>query len=79
MLSCQKASALIDKRPLFGLTSKEKIMLKMHTVMCDACTAYVKQSELIDQLMHTHIHTDNESELPVAENADLKKRIISKF
>lgn len=79
MLSCKKASALIEKKFIFGLTIKEKVMLKMHTAFCDACNAYQKQSKLIDKSIHTHIHSDSESNLPVIENTELQKHIISKL
>ncbi len=79
MLSCQKASALLDKKDFFGLTRKEKVMLKMHTAMCDACTNYKKQSELIDKILHKHFHTITEEVNTIIENKELKAQIISKF
>ncbi len=79
MLSCKKASALIDKKFLFGLTRKEKVILKMHTAFCHACTAYEKQSKLIDKILHTHIHSHSETNLPVISNKELQKLIISKL
>lgn len=78
MLSCQKASALIDKKNILGLTMKEKVMLKMHTSMCDFCTAYQKQSLLLDKFLEHHIHTDSKNILLI-ENAELKEQIISKL
>jgi len=77
MLSCQKAAALIDKKSLFGLTRKEKMMLKMHTSMCDICTAYQKQSLLLDKFLHSHIHSDNKN--IVIANEKLKEQIILKL
>lgn len=40
MLSCKKASALIDKKSVTKLSIKEKVMLRTHTSMCDFCTEY---------------------------------------
>lgn len=51
VLSCQKASELIEKQQYFGLTSTEKIRLLMHTSMCDACSSWQKQSSDIDQVL----------------------------
>ncbi len=79
MLSCKNASALIDKKHLFGLTLKEKGMIKMHTTICSACTAYMKQSKLIEKFLHAHIYSDNGINLPVIENKELQKQIISKL
>ncbi len=79
MLSCKNASALIDKKSLFGLTRKEKVMLIMHVAFCDACAAYEKQSRLIDGILHTYIHSHSEANFPVIENKELQKQIISKL
>ena len=52
--SCKKASEMVEKRNLFGLSFLEKIKLKMHLSACKACKAYDKQSELIDQAISNH-------------------------
>lgn len=48
-LSCLKATELIEKKIHFRLTFSEKIQLKMHKSMCDACTKYEKQSLFIEK------------------------------
>ena len=48
-LSCLKASQLIEKKIHFGLSFKEKIQLKLHKTMCDACSRYERQSELLEK------------------------------
>jgi anti-sigma factor RsiW len=79
MLSCRKASELIDKRSLAKLSTKEKVMLHMHTSMCDACAAYQKQSRAIDGLLHKHLHHTDEAIPPQVVNDKLKDKIISKL
>lgn len=79
MLSCKKASALIDKKYLFKLGRKEKMMLKLHTAMCDACTAYEKQSMLIDKILQTHLQAGSDAESHIIENKELQDKIISKL
>lgn len=79
MLSCKKASGLLDKKSLFGLSRKEKVMLKMHTFFCDPCNAYQKQSKLIDKSLHKYIHSESEANLPVINNTKLQEQIISKL
>lgn len=79
MLSCQKASALIDKKSLFGLSVKEKMLLNVHRCLCDACNKYAKQSKLIDKYLHDHFHTNNENKFPLIKNKELKKQIIKKL
>ena len=48
-LSCSKATELIEKRFHFELSAKEKLQLKMHKIMCSACSNYEKQSSLIEK------------------------------
>lgn len=33
----------------FGLTAKESMQLKMHKMMCDACSSYEKQSLFLEK------------------------------
>ena len=81
MLSCRKATELIEKKLLLKLSFKEKTQLKLHKTFCDACTAYEKQSKLIDKLLNKHIHEDGGEvkKDEVVENAELKKRILDKI
>lgn len=48
-LSCLKATELIEKKFHFKLSTKEKLQLKMHKMMCEACTKYDKQSSLLEK------------------------------
>lgn len=50
MLSCRKASMLIEKKLLVKLPFKERVQLTMHKTMCDACTAY--ESIELDRILH---------------------------
>lgn len=63
MLSCLKATELIEKRFHVRLSYKERIQLRMHTLMCDKCARYEKQSEFlekgIEHLSSSHIHGKN--------------------
>lgn len=48
-LSCLKASELIEKKMHFKLSFREKIQLRIHKSMCDACRIYEKQSTVIEK------------------------------
>ncbi len=75
MLSCRKATELIDKQLHFTLTPLEKTRLFMHTLFCDACTQYKKQSRFLHKLFfkdHTH-----PEKLPVSDTTGLKKKILN--
>lgn len=79
MLSCKKATELIEKKSLVGLLWKENVRLRMHITMCDGCTAYQKQSLLIDKLVQHHISDDSSTTISLVENNALKDRIITKL
>lgn len=51
LLSCRKATSLIEKKSVTRLSLKEKIGLSMHKKICDACRAYEKQSNTLDKLI----------------------------
>lgn len=79
MLSCKKATELVEKQALLGLSPKEQLRLRLHTSLCDGCTAYQKQSLLIDQLLHRHLMNRATETIPFFEHPDLKDRILSKL
>ena len=79
LLSCKKASELIDKKSVIKLSRKEKIQLHIHVSMCDGCKAYQKQSKLIDTLLHKHIRNNDEKTVTQFINKDLKQQINSKL
>lgn len=48
-LSCLKATELVEKKMHFGLTTRERLQLKIHKMMCDACSSYEKQSLFLEK------------------------------
>ena len=48
-LSCLKATELIEKKIRFKLNLIEKMQLKAHKMMCNACTNYEKHSVLLEK------------------------------
>ena len=75
MLSCKKASGLIEKKLLVRLYFKENVQLHMHKSMCSACTAYEQQSKKIDELFHQHLNGDHKTISSL--NDRLKQKIIN--
>jgi len=73
-LSCLKATELIEKNLHFKLSFKEKLQMKVHKMMCDACSNYEKQNiaieKAIDHLVDIKVY-DKEDGLE-----DLKKSIL---
>jgi hypothetical protein len=74
-LSCLKATELIEKKLHFKLTFTEKLQLKVHKAMCDACTMYEKQSNILDKALSSSVPKD---EIAIDLN-DFKKEIIAKI
>ncbi|SHF09995.1 hypothetical protein [Pedobacter caeni] len=66
LLSCKKATELIEKKSLFGLSWIEKTQLRLHTNVCDGCTIYQQQSILLDEAVKGQFKNDA-----------LKQRILS--
>lgn len=77
MLSCKKATSLFEKKSLIGLSFKEKIQLNVHKSMCNACSTYEKQSQIINDLLAKHIHTSDSGHAPLIKNEPLKEKIIN--
>ncbi len=51
MLSCKKATMLIEKKQVVPLTAIEGFQLNLHSSMCKACKAYAQQSNIIDKVI----------------------------
>lgn len=49
LLSCLKATELIEKKLHFKLSFTERLQLSMHKIVCEACSNYEKQSILIEK------------------------------
>lgn len=71
-LSCSKATELMEKKRFFNLSFSEKIQLKMHKMMCHACTRYEKHSILIDKCINNTQKQDPKS----TDLEKLKNRIF---
>jgi hypothetical protein len=62
LLSCMKATELIEKDSFFPLSALEKTQLFLHTKVCDACRTYQKQSKMIDDAIVKTLNDEEESE-----------------
>jgi len=75
-LSCLTATELIEKNFHFKLSFLERMQLKVHKMMCDACTNYEKQSIIIEKgigLQRKNQPIEIEIEIDIEH---LKKQII---
>ena len=56
MLSCVKATELMEMKENVSLGLLKTMQLHMHTAMCSGCRNYMKQSRLIDELIEKKIN-----------------------
>ncbi|MFW5887009.1 MAG: hypothetical protein ACOCUL_04560 [Bacteroidota bacterium] len=77
LLSCFKATSLIEKKIYSRLSIPERIQLRFHNKLCDACFQYEKQSQVIDQVISRLMNKEEKScKLDIGK---MKKEIISKI
>ncbi|HDR50948.1 MAG TPA: hypothetical protein ENN90_04910 [Mariniphaga anaerophila] len=70
-LSCLKATELIEKKLHFKLSYTERLQLKVHKMMCDACRMYEKQSDFLEK----GIEHQQKADLEEIDIEKLKKEI----
>ena len=75
LLSCLKATELIEKKMHFKLSFIERLQLKAHKMVCKACANYEKQSELLE----TGISRLQEPQITQDDIAELKESIYQKL
>ena len=79
MISCKRATELVDKRQSVGLTGREIVKLRFHTIMCRACRRYEEQSRLIDGLLKKQLgESSGKEEIPQDHTERLIERILAK-
>ncbi len=75
MLSCVKATELMEMKEHVPLGFIKTMQLHMHTAMCSGCRNYMKHTKLINELLQKEF-----SAVPVIENTDdLEAAIIQKI
>ena len=58
-LSCLKATELIEKKLHFKLSFSEKLQLKVHKMMCNACSNYEKQNIILEKSIANQENASN--------------------
>jgi len=76
MLSCKKATELIEKRLVTTLSIIEKIQLKMHTAVCSQCSTYEIQSDIIEKSI-SQIHQPTKE--PMKLSHERKEQILKEL
>ena len=82
LLSCLKATELIEKKLHFKLSFTERLQLSMHKMVCEACSNYEKQNILIEKGI-SHGNKVKTPNLGVSENEidleQFKKTVVEKL
>ncbi|HTC00998.1 MAG TPA: hypothetical protein VK705_09975 [Ferruginibacter sp.] len=77
VLSCRKATQLIEKKLHTELSARERVQLKLHKGICDACTLYEKQVVFIEKILKKDSTTPTtEQTIPDKDVQDLQAKII---
>lgn len=50
--NCRKATMLIEKKLISGLSFREKIELRIHLATCSVCRTFEHQSGIINKMVH---------------------------
>ena len=79
MLSCKKATELVERKHENKLSFQEGFQLNLHLLMCKTCNAYEKQSKLLNKALSKFFRNENASETELLKNEELKEKIISKL
>ncbi len=74
-LSCYKATELIERKLHTELSFKEQLRLRIHLMMCNACSTYEKQSYILEKGIQ-QLKPGNEINVDFKE---LKNRINNKL
>ncbi|NMF34600.1 hypothetical protein HHH56_07225 [Flammeovirga yaeyamensis] len=74
MITCKKASELIDKEAEVGISFKEKLQLSFHTFICKACKQYRVMSDQLGNTLQKFIGKSHED----ATLSEAKKEEILK-
>lgn len=78
-LTCKHATELIERKQESELSLKSGLQLKLHLLMCKACTAYYAQSLLINKALKKYLKKQEGQKDTIVKNEKLKERIISKI
>ncbi len=74
MLTCKQASRIISQSLDKPLSWSDRMKLKFHLFICDACTNFNRQLRLIRNAIQ-HMRHETENDTSIQLNLDAKARI----
>lgn len=80
IITCKKATELIEKKDIFGLSKKEAFSLNVHTFLCKTCKKYEKLSEELDHTLRNFFSSQTEEELTLSpeKKEEIKNKLKNK-
>ena len=80
LLSCAKATYLVEKRLHQKLNFLERVQLHIHLSLCSYCHDYTGKAELMDKLIKGSIDNNNSSSIFTPLEIDVfKKRVCQEL
>lgn len=77
LISCKKATELIEKKEIYGLNKKEDFVLHLHTMMCSKCKKYQRLSEELDNTLRHFFNDKNDADfcLPEEKKEEIRNKV----
>ncbi|TWR24184.1 hypothetical protein FPZ42_16990 [Mucilaginibacter achroorhodeus] len=66
--NCRKATYLIDKRFIGGITFRETVELRIHLIGCKVCGIYMEQSKRINEMVRQLLKSEKPPEIKLDES-----------
>lgn len=77
MINCKEASELIERGRFERLGWGKRVGLRFHTSICKNCRKYFKDSELMEQMMHSKRFRHMSSYSFTAEEKEKLKKLLN--
>lgn len=78
MISCKRATELVEIQFEKKLSFKQQFQLKLHLILCKVCDIYANQSAKLNQMILKFVGNKTEIITPIDTNK-LKKEIVEKL
>lgn len=75
MKNCQEITEDIEKGYVTRLTTKERIGIRMHVMICPPCRQYFKDSATIENLLARRFKQPKKYQFSLEEKEALKKKL----
>lgn len=75
MVTCKKATEMVERNNQKDLSKKELMILKFHLILCKACKRYELQSRQIDVLLKKYLSSTEKH----VNSDEFKHRIIRDY